>query len=201
MRSIIGDTGEIGIILTFVFSLLGIANVWWSRKKYALGTQPIPLYALISVFGSLLAFGSLFVIISQHYFEYNYAWSHSSKELDPKYQIACFWEGQEGSFLLWLLWNGVISLYFLARRNWVALAFILSIQAFLASMIMGVQVGSIHIGSSPFIFLRDAMPGLPVFKINPAYVPENGRGLNPLLQNYWMVIHPPTVFLGFALSA
>ncbi len=58
---------------------------------------------------------------------------------------------------------------------------------------------SIKIGSSPFILLRDAMAD-PIFKIQPDFIPKDGNGLNPLLQNYWMVIHPPTLFLGFALT-
>ena len=40
----------------------------------------------------------------------------------------------------------------------------------------------------------------PIFSSNPSYVPDDGTGLNPLLQNYWMVIHPPTLFLGFSLT-
>lgn len=48
------------------------------------------------------------------------------------------------------------------------------------------------------MLMRDVMTETPVFQMNPDYIPENGSGLNPLLQNYWMVIHPPTLFLGFA---
>lgn len=68
-------------------------------------------------------------------------------------------------------------------------------------MLLGVVLPIIEwkIGSSPFVLLREVQPNAPVFAINPNYVPEDGRGLNPLLQNYWMVIHPPTLFLGFAL--
>ncbi|MBE7178874.1 MAG: cytochrome c biogenesis protein CcsA, partial [Mucilaginibacter polytrichastri] len=71
-------------------------------------------------------------------------------------------------------------------------------QVFLASMLLGVEFFGSRIGSSPFILLRDAVPG-PIFQradyLN--YV-KDGNGLNPLLQNYWMVIHPPTLMLGFA---
>ena len=74
------------------------------------------------------------------------------------------------------------------------------VQAFLASMILGVVIGDFeNRGSSPFILLRDAMDA-PIFHINPDYVPEDGTGLNPLLQNYWMVIHPPVLFLGYATT-
>src|SRR5690606_6887173 len=71
------------------------------------------------------------------------------------------------------------------------------VQAFLISMIMGVVIGDLKIGSSPFILLRDATQA-PIFQLQPDFVPEDGTGLNPLLQNIWMVIHPPTLFLGYA---
>src|SRR5690554_7245752 len=71
------------------------------------------------------------------------------------------------------------------------------VQAFLVSMILGVVIGELKLGSSPFILLRD-VSNSPIFQINPDFVPEDGTGLNPLLQNIWMVIHPPTLFLGYA---
>ena len=63
-------------------------------------------------------------------------------------------------------------------------------------MIPGIEL---KIGSSPFVLLRDVIED-PVFVSNPNFVPDDGRGLNPLLQNYWMVIHPPVLFLGFAAT-
>ena len=73
------------------------------------------------------------------------------------------------------------------------------VQAFLVSMILGVVIINLKIGSSPFLLTRDVIDA-PVFDINPDFIPENGSGLNPLLQNYWMVIHPPVLFLGFAAT-
>ena len=66
------------------------------------------------------------------------------------------------------------------------------------SMVLGINLFYIKIGSSPFILLRDAIAA-PIFQLNPDFIPKDGTGLNPLLQNYWMVIHPPTLFFGFAL--
>ena len=148
---------------------------------------------------------SLYWIIYNHYFEYHYAWSHSSLALPVQYMISCFWEGQEGSFLLWLFWNAVLGAI-LTRKSgsqWEApmMTIFALVQAFLASMILGVVFGdTFKIGSSPFLLLREAMPDAPIFTADPTFVPKDGNGLNPLLQNYWMVIHPPTLFLGFALT-
>lgn len=272
--------------------------------------------------------GTLFYLIYSHQFQYAYVFNHSSNELPVYYMISCFWEGQEGSFLLWTFWHAVLGLILLRNRSeWrnLVLAVLASVNLILASMILGVNVsqevvqslltltlaglvawlwlqqqkkkepvplfltaasvlaliaaaltwsqgggffrffsfgavlsepqGSIHllailfwwmvvilfgiavvrstgkgarpvlrldealagftliaiamlvmlmqaddwkIGSTPFMLLRDAFPDAPVFAENPDFVPMNGNGLNSLLQNYWMVIHPPTLFLGFA---
>ncbi len=148
---------------------------------------------------------SLYYIISNHYFEYHYAWSHSSLALPVQYVISCFWEGQEGSFLLWLFWNAVLGAILIrtSGSRWEApmMAVFALVQVFLASMILGVIFGdTFKLGSSPFLLLKEAMPDAPIFTADPNFVPKDGNGLNPLLQNYWMVIHPPTLFLGFALT-
>ncbi len=148
---------------------------------------------------------SLYWIIYNHYFEYHYAWSHSSLALPVQYMISCFWEGQEGSFLLWLFWNAVVGAILIRKSGstWEApmMTIFALVQAFLASMILGVVFGdAFKIGSSPFLLLTEAMPDAPIFTADPTFVPKDGNGLNPLLQNYWMVIHPPTLFLGFALA-
>jgi cytochrome c-type biogenesis protein CcmF len=65
-------------------------------------------------------------------------------------------------------------------------------------MLLGVEIFGLKIGSSPFILLREAMDA-PIFnRADYLSLIADGNGLNPLLQNYWMVIHPPTLFLGFA---
>lgn len=147
-------------------------------------------------------FSTLFYLIFNHRFEYFYVWSHSSKQLPFKYLLSCFWEGQEGSFLLWSIWHSVLGLLVLRKKSeWRApvMAVVAICQAILATTLLGYYFGSIKIGSSPFILLREQMVGAPIFQ-NPDYLSmiPDPKGLNPLLQNYWMVIHPPVLFLGFA---
>ncbi len=63
----------------------------------------------------------MFYIVSNHWFEYKYAWQHSSKTLEPKYLLGAIWEGQEGSFLLWSIWHCVLGLIFIEReKEWEA---------------------------------------------------------------------------------
>jgi cytochrome c-type biogenesis protein CcmF len=103
-----------------------------------------------------------------------------------------------------MFWHAVLGIVIIfTNRFWEApvMSIFSIVQAFLASMILGVVIPGLElkIGSSPFILLRDAMPD-PIFKVQPDFIPQDGMGLNPLLQNYWMVIHPPTLFLGFAAT-
>ena len=72
------------------------------------------------------------------------------------------------------------------------------VQFLLATMVIGVYVFGSKIGSSPFILLREEM-NWPILS-RPDYLQfiKDGTGLNTTLQNYWMVIHPPVLFLGFA---
>jgi len=205
----LGQLGHAGVILAFVSALFGIYTLLFGLKPESpsfkttskIGRISFGVHAL-SVF---VVIGSLFGIIYGHQYQYHYAWSHSSSQLPVYYMISCFWEGQEGSFLLWIFWHVLIGFFLInADSKWRSQIWIIyfSVQAFLVSMLLGVVIPGLDfkIGSSPFILLRDVQPDAPVFAINPDFVPEDGRGLNPLLQNYWMVIHPPTLFLGFALT-
>ena len=143
----------------------------------------------------------MFLIIHGHHFEYYYPWNHSSKFLPLQYQIASFWNGQEGSFLLWIFWNLVLGFVLIRRNTFLpgrVMTLVLLAQSLLLSLILGVVLtDGVKIGSSPFQLLRDVVED-PILKMNPEFVPADGTGLNPLLQNYWMVIHPPVLFLGFA---
>lgn len=140
----------------------------------------------------------------QQRFEYQYVWAHVSEDLPFKYIFSAFWEGQEGSFLLWMFWHIVLGMVLMFKAGeWEAstLAIVSAVQAVLASMILGIHLGwgedALKLGSNPLLLLRETMDA-PIFN-NANYLKLiKGNGLNPLLQNYWMTIHPPTLFLGFA---
>jgi cytochrome c-type biogenesis protein CcmF len=209
MHFFIGNLGHLFVIASFVSALftffiyvkaagtkdLTIQNHWLQNGRAGF------FFHTFSVLGIIF---SLFSIIYNHYFEYHYAYSHSSLHLPGQYMISCFWEGQEGSFLLWMFWQAVLGVVLIrTQKVWEApvMSVFALVQAFLTSMILGVVIPvlELKIGSSPFVLLRDAMND-PIFQTNPEFIPKDGNGLNPLLQNYWMVIHPPTLFLGFAAT-
>ncbi|SHJ84284.1 cytochrome c-type biogenesis protein CcmF [Hymenobacter daecheongensis DSM 21074] len=209
LNTFIGNLGHLSVIVAFVAATVAAYSYFMASKGRALGDTDAGWLRLArgafflhsaAVVAVILC---LFNIIYAHRYEYYYAWSHSSNHLPVHYMISCFWEGQEGSFLLWIFWHVVIGLVLIRfNRKWEApvMAVFAFVQLFLTSMILGVVIFNVKIGSSPFILLRDFLTDLPVFKLNPNFVPKDGTGLNALLQNYWMVIHPPTLFLGFALT-
>lgn len=204
----IGQFGHFSVLLSFVASIIAtfayfkatqasIPDEHTRWKKLARTAFIIETVAVIAIFISL------YTIIYNHYFEYKYAHQHSKRSLPVKYLLSCLWEGQEGSFMLWNFWHCILGLgIMLKSKKWEApvMTFISLVQVFLATFILGIYFFDVKIGSSPFVLMRNEFPGAPVFQ-DSLYLQKylrDGNGLNVLLQNYWMVIHPPILFLGFA---
>ncbi|HUR12480.1 MAG TPA: cytochrome c biogenesis protein CcsA [Flavitalea sp.] len=212
-----GQLGHFFVVLSLVASL--VASIAYYRASNTAGdaAHQWKLLArtafLIDAISVLAIFSLIFFIISHHYFEYHYAWNHSDTTLEPKYLLSSIWEGQEGSFLLWTLWHGVLGAILMrtaGKYEAPVMTVISLVQFVLATMILGVYVFDIKIGNNPFVLVRDsgALDGAPFFFDSETGLLRNdylqfilqkgGNGLNQLLQNYWMVIHPPVLFLGFA---
>lgn len=216
LRPYLGNIGHIAIILSFVSALIATYAYWQASRNTNQKNNWTKIARATFLFHGLAIITiviTLFAIIFNKYFEYHYAWDNSSMSLPLGYAISCFWQDQEGSFLLWMFWNvlvgAILILQFsVAQKRKKAsvfesptMAIFSAVQAFLSSMILGVVIfGEFKLGSSPFLLLRESMADIPIFQTNPDFVPKDGNGLNPLLQNYWMVIHPPTLFLGFSLT-
>lgn len=198
-----GQIGQFFVVLSFTSALLAfVSYVFSSNHPEEKSWQKLARISFFINASSVIGIGvALFYIISHHYFEYHYAWAHSSKELPIHYMISCYWEGQEGSFWLWAFWQAMIGLFLIWKsKTWESpiMSVVSLSQVFLASMLLGLELLGQKIGSSPFVLLREASEG-PIFsRSDYLSLITDGNGLNPLLQNYWMVIHPPTLFLGFA---
>ncbi|MCB8931827.1 MAG: cytochrome c biogenesis protein CcsA [Fimbriimonadaceae bacterium] len=178
----VGDLGRVSILAAtalFAISVLGwlfaADNPRWRRVadwSFGLGA--------LGVFTAFISLGALFV---GNRFEFEYVWGHSDIANAIPYRIAGIWSGQEGSFLLWVTGASIFGL--LARRGvgdykrW----FTIFYATFLGS------ICGILAYETPFA--HSVFEGHIV-------VPQNGVGLSPSLQNYWVTIHPPTIFMGFA---
>ena len=176
-----GECGRLAVYLsTFLFTLSVIC--WFlvpkapQLKSFARNSLNIGVFSL---FGAFVALGALFVASR---FEYTYVYDHGDKANALQYRIAGIWSGQQGSFLLWAVCAGIFALLTVKGtgnlRRWYSIVYGL----FLASL------SGILAFESPFNL--NMVDGKPV-------VPPDGAGLAPSLQNYWVTIHPPTIFLGF----
>ncbi|MBK8608592.1 MAG: cytochrome c biogenesis protein CcsA [Chitinophagaceae bacterium] len=206
-----GQIGHFFVLLAFVASIVATISYFTAAKKTDLIEKRswlnfARLAFITQLISAAIIFVTIFYICANHYFEYMYAYKHASKELEPKYLLACIWEGQEGSFLLWTIWHGILGVIIMIKSKnpvssgWEApvMSVISLAQCFLLMMLLGLYVGEVRLGSSPFTLTRNEIAG-PIFS-RPDYLTfiKDGVGLNVLLRNYWMVIHPPILFLGFA---
>ncbi len=200
-----GHLGQIFIIFSFGTALLSTISYYFATtttNKLDTSWARIGRFAFygnsISIIGVVVC---LFYIVYNHYFEYHYAWSYTSRSLPVYYLVSGFWNGQEGGFLLWTFWQAVLgNILIWKSKSWEkpVMTVVAFAQLWLASMLLGIEFFGARIGSSPFLLLRNAIEA-PIFS-QPNYLSfiKDGQGMNPLLQNYWMVIHPPTLFLGLA---
>lgn len=141
--------------------------------------------ALVAVVGVIVLLSYLFV--NQRY-DVKYVYDYSSQELEFAYRVAALWAGQPGSFIVWSLW-GLVAAQLLIGRARHAEPYVMSIFMFLQASLLVFMVIR-----NPFIPYTDAATNLPIF-------PADGKGLNPTLHNPWMIIHPPILFVGYALLA
>ncbi len=144
-------------------------------------------YGATAVAGIMLVAVTIAFITNQ--FQFAYVYNYSSTELPLAYRIAAVWAGQQGSFLLWTFL--VMLTVVLALRYQTQYA-----QSFVTLAGLVTLVFIIHcLHNNPFAYVWDS-----VKDVVSGVKPENGQGLNPLLQDFWMVIHPPVLFAGYALA-
>jgi len=172
-----------GVALIWGAFAFGLAAVWgWIQAMR--GDESALNYARKTYFCMVIcvvgASALLMTKLLTHDYTLGYVFSYSSSDLPLHYLISTFWAGQEGSFLLWLFWGAIIGIpLYMSAREQEAPTMIVYTATILALV-------AILMKQSPFKFL-DA-----------SEVASDGKGLNPLLQDPWMVIHPPIMFLGFA---
>lgn len=200
-----GKLGHFAILLGFVASLMAAIAYFFATQRR--DTEQFSTWRNIGR-GAFLAHGVgifgviavLFYVMIQQRYEYNYVWAHVSEDLPMKYIFSAFWEGQEGSFLLWMFWHVILGILLIfSAKDWESptMSVLALVQVLISSMLLGIYFGDLKIGSNPTLLLRDTMDA-PIFASADYLSLIKGNGLNPLLQNWWMTIHPPTLFLGFA---
>ncbi|MEJ7567488.1 MAG: heme lyase CcmF/NrfE family subunit [Gaiellaceae bacterium] len=166
----------LGLVLYAVVA--GGYAAWQRKRRLALSAQN----ALLAAFGSTLVASLVLVAaLVRHDFSFVYVADHTSRELPTGYTISAFWGGQEGSLLLWLL----------LLTGYAATAVMLNRRTARDLVIWVVPVlGAVALF---FAFLVVAVATPFASQVAPA----DGAGLNPSLQNPYMMAHPPLLYLGF----
>ncbi len=201
----IGILGHAALSLAFVSAIFATWFYYRAARHGGEKNEAIAnaLFFLKGAF-TLFASGLLVYLIFTHQFQYYYVYNYTSSDLQNVYLWAAFYSGQEGSLLLWVLSSFLVGL---ALIKWTSpeyrmpvMVFMGLTQVFLLSMVSGFPIpGWGDLGASPFRTLASEMPDAPVFQRNPDFVPSEGSGLNDLLRSPWIIIHPPVIFLGFAM--
>ena len=147
----------------------------------------------IAAISVILTAGYLMNLLLTHQFQYTYVWNYSSLDLPSALMVSTLYVGQEGSFMLWTMYTCIIGLILMVySRKHHYESSVMGIYSAIASFLILLAVVK-----NPFEFVWQTWPQT----AHPGTIPDDGRGLNPLLQNFWIVIHPPILFLGFASTA
>ncbi|HSR41162.1 MAG TPA: cytochrome c-type biogenesis CcmF C-terminal domain-containing protein, partial [Longimicrobiales bacterium] len=176
--------GEIALWIALPVSLWGMVLAYAGGRK---GRGDLVLSGERSVYALtfLLLLASLGVIDAflHDRFEYWYVANYSNRNLDTFFKVAGLWAGQRGSLLFWALllaFFSSIAVWTNRKKNREFMPYVtgtlLAVTSFFVIVLLFAEV-------NPFERLD--------------FTPADGRGLNPQLQNYWMTIHPPTLYLGF----
>ncbi|MEN8164280.1 MAG: cytochrome c biogenesis protein CcsA [Acidobacteriota bacterium] len=168
----------LGLISTVAYGLSVQDPSRWraiARQAYVLMTA-----------GVVVASALLMYLILTHDYRLAYVYAYSDNSLPFNYLLSTFWGGQEGSFLLWALCGVLLGLPLLRFAR----AYESRVMIFYNLTVLSLVV--LMLKQDPFRFHQGLTPGM---------VPMDGNGLNPLLQNPWMVIHPPVMFVGYASLA
>lgn len=177
------DIGYLLLVIAFVLSAFGIFAGVYGGQKRAHGFIQSSFHAVYMV--SVLIFGASGILwygLLMNRFEIRYIYNHSERALPTFYKFAAVWGGQAGSLLFWAL---ILSIYSLILAT---------IYRNRYRQLMPF-VNAVMLATSLFFLV------LLIFSANPfeqiGLVPTDGRGLNPLLQNYWMIVHPVMLYLGY----
>ncbi len=170
--------GTLLLAVAFLAALGGAAAAASVIRGFRAGLSWMRLLAYAALacaaLSSLLLLG---LILAQRY-DVSYVYQYTSRDLALGYRLAAFWAGPQGSFLLWLLLAAILTVLQIRRSRQLepyVLFFTLLVQAALAILLLA---------DNPFLPLGSAV--------------VDGLGMHPLLQNPWMVAHPPALFVGYA---
>jgi cytochrome c-type biogenesis protein CcmF len=186
--------GKILIYIAFVSAVISMGHFYLTHMGKTQYLKKARLFFHVTVISILAVSAFMLYLILTHQFQYAYVWEYSNRDLPLSLLISTFYAGQEGSFMLWTLFTAIIGIFLL---NYVSKGQRMEAQVMMIYTLVLAFLGLILILKTPFSYLYEMFPN----EVKAGFVPEDGRGLNPLLQNFWMAIHPPILFSGFSSLA
>jgi cytochrome c-type biogenesis protein CcmF len=163
-------------------SLAGSVGLYFLVWRGQTRLQKVARFSFYTAAATLtVATFTLLYLILMHDYSVEYVAQYSSSDLPLLYLISTFWAGQIGTFLLWAFMLAVCGLLVMRSEQR------LDNGAMWVLSLVTLSIVMIFFKKSPF----DVLP----------VAPMDGQGLNPLLQDFWMAIHPPIMFIGFAAVA
>ncbi len=176
------DLGYYCMMIAFLFSSYAFLGPYMglSRKGVMLRSVENAITAVF-VLLTVASIALLYALVTRD-FQVEYVANHTSRELPLFYTISAFWAGQDGSLLLWA-W--LLSLF----------SYIVVLQNRYKNRELMPYVISVLSATELFFLILLIFPSNPFSRL--PFVPENGQGMNPLLQNPGMIFHPPTLYLGY----
>src|SRR5579875_1719417 len=175
--------GKLALGLALLLALYSIWANWLGMRRNRaelLASARHALWAMAAMVA--LAAGTLWAALLQSDFSLEYVASYTSTTLPTVYKVTALWGGQQGSLLFWTLLLSVftaIVAFQNRHRNREIAPWVLIVMAGVAVFFLGM----LNFVTRPFDALIPAA--------------AQGRDLNPLLQNYWMAIHPPSLYTGY----
>lgn len=171
------------LVAGMIFALLGVGAGFAGGYARNQAWRRVGLRALITTAVSIIfATAVLWEALLRDRFELLYVWNQSEAALAVFYKFAALWGGQAGSLLFWAF---ILSLYALLVNLWLRRR----LPQFMP------WVNGVMCVNLAFFLLLCLIPANPFVTL--PVRPPDGAGLNPLLQNYWMVIHPVMLYLGY----
>jgi cytochrome c-type biogenesis protein CcmF len=181
---VIAELGNIALTLALITSiLLTVYPLWGAHKQNEMlmaSARPLAIGLFLFTF---LAYLCLTYAFATDDFSIAYVAQHSNSQLPWYYKYTAVWGGHEGSFLLWVLMLSIWTIAVAIFSRGIPTIMVARVLAVLGLVGSGFYLFML-LTSNPF----DSM--LPFF-------PVDGRDLNPLLQDFGMIIHPPMLYMGY----
>ena len=178
------ELGHFSAVLAFALALLIAAfGLSAGRGPLAVGIRALPSLVVGQFVLTALAYGALTHAFLNDDFSVAYVAQHSNTLLPTVYKFTSVWGGHEGSFLIWVLIMTVWMVAVVARSG--------NLPEVFRSNVLGVM-GLMNVGFFAFLLFTSN----PFERLVP-FTPAEGSDLNPLLQDFGMIVHPPMLYMGY----